>query len=705
MAEVAVLREFLVSLGFKVDKGSEKQFTNTVAAITVEVAKLGATAAAASALAVTAMARIAGSLESLYYTSKRNNATVENIEAIGFAFSQMGSSSEEGLATIESIGRLLRTSPGGEGLLKNIGVQTRDANGQLRDTGELVADLGDRFANMPYYKANAFAQALGIDEKSLMAMREGTGAFSAEYKQMLAAAGLDAQQAAKDSHAFMVELRGLGTQAVILGQAVASRLIGRLTESLRQFRESGKANLGRIVDGLAAVLGLLLRAGAALAILVGRGAQVFGYLADRFGALSDRSKTLIEILAGVLVAWKLLNSGFLASPIGRIIALITALGLLWDDYQTWKEGGKSLIDWSAWAPGIEAAISAISRLAGAIHDLLAPLGDVRPAFELLLAYVAGTWITGMLASIARAAAAMVGLGTATAGAASAASVAAPAALAGGAGYVAGSLLYRHAIEGTAADNAIGGALAKTMAFFGSQDAKDALAARARGQIAAPAPAAQPAAPAAAAPTARPATPPPAAPMAPKTSDPRGIRNNNPGNIEFGPYARARGAVGPEDSPAHRFARFESAQQGLDALAILLRQYAAKGINSVQDIIGRYSPKGDKGNVLGSTENYIASTAKRLGVNPQEHLNMGDPKIMAGMMDAIIRFENSRNPYKPEQINAAVAAADGAKPVGITQTTTITVQGGSDKEVARPIVAAQNSVNDRLVRNMRGAVVQ
>lgn len=60
---------------------------------------------------------------------------------------------------------------------------------------------------------------------------------------------------------------------------------------------------------------------------------------------------------------------FLASPIGIVLALAAAIALLWDDYQTWKRGGESLLDWEKWAGGIETAISKIKELGNTLKDL------------------------------------------------------------------------------------------------------------------------------------------------------------------------------------------------------------------------------------------------------------------------------------------------------------------------------------------------
>src|SRR5260363_382965 len=76
-------------------------------------------------------------------------------------------------------------------------VETHDAQGQLRDTSTLLTALGERLKRMPYDRAYAYAQALGIDEKTLNALQQGVGRFSAMYRDMLRASGLDAQAAAK----------------------------------------------------------------------------------------------------------------------------------------------------------------------------------------------------------------------------------------------------------------------------------------------------------------------------------------------------------------------------------------------------------------------------------------------------------------------------------------------------------------------------
>jgi hypothetical protein len=52
-----------------------------------------------------------------------------------------------------------------------------------------------------------------------------------------------------------------------------------------------------------------------------------------------------------------------------IIGLAAAIALLWQDYETWKRGGDSLIDWGKWEPGIKFALGAMEALKNGLVGL------------------------------------------------------------------------------------------------------------------------------------------------------------------------------------------------------------------------------------------------------------------------------------------------------------------------------------------------
>jgi len=70
--------------------------------------------------------------------------------------------------------------------------------------------------------------------------------------------------------------------------------------------------------------------------------------------------------------------------------------------------------------------------------------------------------------------------------------------------------------------------------------------------------------------------------------PRGIRNNNPGNIEWGERWQGLDELRPDRDP--RFAQFISPEDGIRALAKTLQTYQKKhGISTIEGIISRLAP--------------------------------------------------------------------------------------------------------------------
>ena len=653
---VDTIKEFMVKLGFQIDGSGQKKFVDGVMAASLKVAELGVAVKTASAAVVASVTVIASQMESLYFASQRTGAAVANIQALGFAAAQMGSTAEAARGSLENLARFMRNSPGATGLIQSLGVQTRDANGGLRDTTDILKDLGKQFANMPYYRANAYAQALGIDEKTLMALRQGLGQFGDDYKDMLAKAGLNSQQAAESSHAFMNEVRSLGAAFVILGQKVATSLTGKLSGDIKRFRETLVDNFGRVSTIVEKVVDVILKMADVVSTLALRGMQAIGTVIDWFENLDGATKTVIEAVAALYAGWRLLNAGFLASPIGIIVALGTAILALYDDYKTWKEGGKSLIDWGKWEPQIQAALAGLKDLGGELGKLahvlmnifgpaLASIGEIllgaiKAGFGNLLDMV--TLITDVLTGKWDQA-----------------------------GQKAKDIMARTA---SFAKDAFANAL------NGVRGTVDSAQVSINGGGSAPAISANPIG------------------YQGSPHDPRGIRNNNPGNLN---YVGQEGAT-KEGGPNGRFAVFRSAEDGLRALADQLRRYGSRGINSVRAIISKFAPASEN-----NTQAYIGSVSKGLGIGADAALDLNDPRVLQGLMGAIIKVENGKNPYSAEQIAAAsgsrAGGAPGSAPVTISQSTTIHVSGSGDPHsTAQAVAQAQGGVNQRLVRNMKTA---
>ncbi|WFQ80955.1 structural protein [Xenorhabdus sp. SF857] len=128
---------------------------------------------------------------------------------------------------------------------------------------------------------------------------------------------------------------------------------------------------------------------------------------------------------------------------------------------------------------------------------------------------------------------------------------------------------------------------------------------------------------------------------------RGIRNNNPGNIDHNPANKWQGQIGIETGVKNpRFCLFESPEYGIRALMKLLTNYHKNGYQSVAKMIDRYAPNNEN-----NTSAYIKGVAKALNVDPNQVLDINKPTLIA-LAKSIIRHENGKQPYSDDVFEKA-----------------------------------------------------
>lgn len=132
-----------------------------------------------------------------------------------------------------------------------------------------------------------------------------------------------------------------------------------------------------------------------------------------------------------------------------------------------------------------------------------------------------------------------------------------------------------------------------------------------------------------------------------TKEPRGIRNNNPGNIEYTGVAWKGLANPPSDG---RFIRFVDPVWGLRALARVLINYRRlHGIDTVRGIINRWAPSFEN-----NTTAYMSHVADYLGVGVDEKINIEER--LFDLIVVIVQHENGKQPYSVKQINDGIKLA-------------------------------------------------
>ena len=591
------LKDFLISLGFKVDEAGARKFDAVVAGTTLKAIDLGVKVEAAALSVVAFTAKIASGLDDLYWASQRTGATVEGIKQIGYAVSQVGGSVDGARGSLENLARFMRNNPGAEGFLNRLGVQTRDASGNMRDMATIFTGVGQRLSSMPYYRANQYAQMLGLDENTLMAMRRGISEYMGQYNAMKKAIGFNPDQAAAASNRFMTSLRTLSEAASMARDKIGSNLADGLAGSLDRLRSQILDNFPKIEGAITATVKGILWAGEMVGRVIYRLIQLGEGISNWWDSLDKQSQELIELLSALTAAWWLLNRAMLASPITWVLGLAAAIALLWEDYKTFREGGKSLIDWEKWKPEVDAALKMVGDLKQTVLDLgkaLAKLLNIDPK-SWSLKWDFSNFITQM----------------------------------GEFGKMLSMIgdLLNAIKDGRWSDAAsIGRALLKQ-----GSDQPDALPGVSDSANSA------------------------ADWIKDKTGfDPRSIgrffrgegntladRNNNPGNI------RPVGGGG--------FRAFGSALEGWEAMKNQLMRYftgktTGRRLQTIMDIVSTWAPAADNNDPA----KYARDVAGWMGVSPTAALNLSDPNTMAMLMQSMARKEGYSNWNSPLAHQAAGA---------------------------------------------------
>ncbi|RMF21362.1 MAG: structural protein [Bacteroidetes bacterium] len=124
--------------------------------------------------------------------------------------------------------------------------------------------------------------------------------------------------------------------------------------------------------------------------------------------------------------------------------------------------------------------------------------------------------------------------------------------------------------------------------------------------------------------------------------PRGIRNNNPGNIKINPNNPWKGKVPEQWNSDGVFEQFWSYKWGVRAMIKLLLNYMDNGFRTIRAIVNRYAPNSEN-----PTSQYIQFVSGRLGKDPDEPLTP-DFETLRQLVQAMAAFENGREAVSDRQ---------------------------------------------------------
>lgn len=126
--------------------------------------------------------------------------------------------------------------------------------------------------------------------------------------------------------------------------------------------------------------------------------------------------------------------------------------------------------------------------------------------------------------------------------------------------------------------------------------------------------------------------------------PRGIRNNNPGNVRANPRIIWKGQSGIDEDG---FLKFSDSTFGIRCMAMVLRHYIEyDDIKTLHGLIARWAPSPEN-----DVSAYVGYVAQRTGINPYVNVSLLDQGLP--IILAIIWYENGECPYSNTLIEKGI----------------------------------------------------
>lgn len=289
-------------------------------------------------------------------TAARIGSSAEDLQAFGEAAKRAGGSVEGFMGAFESLnGQLQRMQAmGGKGriapILKQLGISATE-NGQVKDTFQILRELAGAAERLGKQKFAGLARFLGLDQGTIMLLQQGRVALDEVIKRQK-------------------EL-GVYTKQDFEITAKFNDAISDLTQSFKQLA--------------APILRVITPALTTVANWITKIAQLFR---EHQGFIVAGLTVLAGILSGTLLK-AVTALGAALAPLLAPLTAIAGLGLLFDDFATYVNGGESALRgfWAAFGTPkeLKESAQAVTDWATGIWDTVSNLAlDI--AAEMIVAF-------------------------------------------------------------------------------------------------------------------------------------------------------------------------------------------------------------------------------------------------------------------------------------------------------------------------------
>ncbi len=315
-----VIREFLVSLGYSVDKKSETDFKRSTREAVVQAKLLADAIEGAARTLMQGFAQMAQGFSALEYQAERTKNSVQGLRNVAYAFQQIGLTAEDASSVLEGFASKLRENPSMKNYLERLGVDTKGKQ-QFEEVIGLVDRLKKTYGSkgdFGYTNASAIASQFGIQEKvfyQLWNNLDETKRRLAKGQKIDDLLGFDPDKAAKDWREFMRSMNDTGKIFQDILQKAFSDNAPTIQKKLEEFNNWLIANGKEIGDDITKI-------GTAVAAA----AEDFGKLAAQLAPVIDAIDRLIQKLTGERGLTVAIEAAFGLAALSKIRSFLGLFG-------------------------------------------------------------------------------------------------------------------------------------------------------------------------------------------------------------------------------------------------------------------------------------------------------------------------------------------------------------------------------------------
>ena len=289
MAET--IKEFLVSLGFKVDSAGLNKFKAGINIATKSVAVLGATLTATKALLLGLTVGTARTQAHLGGLSKSTGVSVKKLQELGYIASLTGSNISAVAVSLENLTKMVGEANLGIGrgaaTFKKLGISAKKQNGELKTTEELLTQIGEKIKNVSGSEKTAILSKLGIDSSLIGTLTGDVGELRDEFNLLYKSIGVNSEEASKSSAQFIDSITRLKFVFDTLKDSIALQFVPKLRNGIDSLRKLMVENSKKIVETITPILESLLDLTDAFFILTRRFLQGGAKLIEIFKQLDE----------------------------------------------------------------------------------------------------------------------------------------------------------------------------------------------------------------------------------------------------------------------------------------------------------------------------------------------------------------------------------------------------------------------------------